>query len=224
MDPARKTSPQEVKWNLAPDSHIANRVEPAAGAGEDSNGCKGDERQARREGGAASTANRRQVPRLRASPVGVCLPPAFGIAPVRVWLGVNVHPPCPIVKTLRGITASCHPEERRVSANLKAVRGNPDSSLALRKTRGLHCSLSSTLAILDCHRSGRSGIPDSRHRPRATVLATLMARPGAAPGVATLVTGVFACRVWPPMPEKFRHPAKPQARRQVFGLPGRANG
>jgi hypothetical protein len=142
MDPARKTSPQEVKWNLAPDSLIANRVEPAAGAGEDSNGCKGDERQARREGGAASTANRRQVPRLRASPVGVCLPPAFGIAPVRVWLGVNVHPPCPIVKTLRGITASCHPEERRVSANLKAVRGNPDSSLALRMTRGLHCSLS----------------------------------------------------------------------------------
>src|SRR5215213_9137407 len=135
MDPARKTSPQEVKWNLAPDSHIANCVEPAAGAGEDSNGCKGDERQARREGGAASTANRRQVPRLRASPV-------------RVWLGVNVHPPCPIVKTLRGITASCHPEERRVSANLKAVCGNPDSSLALRMTRGLDCSLSG-----DCRRA-----------------------------------------------------------------------
>ena len=48
--PLGKRHPRAVKWNLAPDSHIANRVEPAAGAGEDSNGCKGDERQARGKG------------------------------------------------------------------------------------------------------------------------------------------------------------------------------
>src|SRR4051812_8452796 len=99
MDPARKTSPRELKWNLGPDSYIASRVEPAAGAGEESNGCKGYERQARREGVAASRAKRRQVLRLRASLVGVCSPPAFGIAPVRVWLGVNVHPSCRLVNT-----------------------------------------------------------------------------------------------------------------------------
>jgi hypothetical protein len=32
--------------------------------------------------------------RFDPGPVGVCLPPAFGIAPVRVWRTVNVHPPC----------------------------------------------------------------------------------------------------------------------------------
>src|SRR5215211_7886889 len=99
MDPARKTSPQGVNWNPEADSRIASREEPAAGAGEDYEDYEGYERQARREGGGAITAKRRQVPRLRASPVGVCVPPAFGIAPVRVWLGVNVHPPCPVVKT-----------------------------------------------------------------------------------------------------------------------------
>jgi hypothetical protein len=72
--------------------------------------------------------------------------------------------------------------------------------------------LSSTLAILECHRPGRSGIPDSRHRPGATVLTALMARPGAAPEGANLATGVFACRMRPPMSEKFRHRAAPQVR------------
>ena len=46
------------------------------------------------------TAKRRQVQRLRASPVGVCLPHASGIAPLRVWLVVNVHPACRSVNTL----------------------------------------------------------------------------------------------------------------------------
>ena len=31
-------------------------------------------------------------PGPKSEPVGVCLPPATGIAPVRVWRGVNVHP------------------------------------------------------------------------------------------------------------------------------------
>ena len=50
-------------------------------------------------GPSGTTAKRRQVPRLRASPVGVCSPPASGIAPVHVWRAVNVHPPCPVVNT-----------------------------------------------------------------------------------------------------------------------------
>src|SRR5215216_1819732 len=99
MGLGRKTSPREAKWNPGADSRIASREEPAAGAGEDCKGCKGYERQAQREEGGASTAKRRQVLRLRASLVGVCLPPACGIAPVRVWLMMNVHPPCPVVNT-----------------------------------------------------------------------------------------------------------------------------
>src|SRR5215207_2633411 len=45
---------------------------------------------------ARGTAKRRQVPRLRASLIGVCLPPAFGIAPVRVRHGERTPsvPPC----------------------------------------------------------------------------------------------------------------------------------
>ena len=52
------------------------------------------------------TARRRQVLRLRASLVGVCLPHASGIAPLRVWRTVNVHPACRFVNTRCGGTPS----------------------------------------------------------------------------------------------------------------------
>jgi hypothetical protein len=33
------------------------------------------------------------------APSASAVPPASGIAPVRVWPTLNVHPPCPVVKT-----------------------------------------------------------------------------------------------------------------------------
>src|SRR5215203_1524569 len=78
----------------------------------------------RRQGCARKpgTAKRRQVQRLRASLVGVCLPPAFGIAPVHVWRTVNVHPPCPAVKTLivSSLTKRGVIEDSQVAAALGA--------------------------------------------------------------------------------------------------------
>ncbi len=43
-------------------------------------------------------AKRRQVPRLRAILVGVCYRPRPGLLPFAFDI-VNVHPPCPVVKT-----------------------------------------------------------------------------------------------------------------------------
>ncbi len=53
------------------------------------------------------TAKRRQVPRLRASLVGVCCRPRSGLLP-SAFDTLNVHPPCLVVNTLlRNCAAEC---------------------------------------------------------------------------------------------------------------------
>src|SRR5215213_1776693 len=50
----------------------------------------------------ASVSTQQNADKFRAcarAPSASATPPAFEIAPVRVWLVVNVHPPCRLVKT-----------------------------------------------------------------------------------------------------------------------------
>ena len=56
------------------------------------------------------------------APSASALPPASGIAPVRVWRTVNVHPPCPVVNTLkkRSSTERRVIEDRQVTAAVGA--------------------------------------------------------------------------------------------------------
>src|SRR5215204_5558200 len=90
MGPGRKTSPRDS--NPGSDTEAGRRLQRLQRM-----------QRLRKAGvtGAAKVHRQQNADKTKFYPglVGVCLPPASGIAPIRVRPTVNVHPPCPVVNT-----------------------------------------------------------------------------------------------------------------------------
>src|SRR5215207_4058128 len=92
------------------------------------------------------------------APSASAVPPASGIAPVRVWRTVNVHPPCPVVNTLkrrsstkRGVIEDCQVAAALVAGILEAVwDASPEvESITLLQEMRFRADHDSQLARLD---------------------------------------------------------------------------